>query len=176
MWDLDAIRQRVTMRDVLAWYGIGVDRAGFAVCPFHSDRHPSMKIYPGDRGFYCFVCHEGGDVLRFIRSKEGCSFPEAVSIAARIGGISEAGRTGDAARAELERRKRNDSRKAAERIREELHRQWILAVGRVKFLTELAAGCTVWTETLESILTEREDMRRLAERIEERLQAYERTT
>ena len=44
MYDLDRIRNTVSMRDALAHYGIAVDRAGFAACPFHHDRHPSMKI------------------------------------------------------------------------------------------------------------------------------------
>lgn len=163
------------MRDVLAHYGIAVDRAGFAVCPFHHDRHPSMKIYPGDRGYFCFTCHEGGDALRFIRRMEGCSFPEAVRTAARIGGIDEMDPDGSA-RAEAERRKRDDARKAAERVREELRRQWILAVERARFLTGLAACCTTWTDTLEGILREREDMIRLADRLDERLARYERST
>lgn len=174
MYDLDRIRETVTMRDALAWYGIEADRAGFAPCPFHHDRHPSMKIYPGDRGYYCFVCAEGGDVLRFIRKMEGGSFRDAVRIAAQIGGITEE-RTAESAQADLERRKRADERRAAERIREELRRQWRKAIERARFLTGLAAQCTTWTETLASILTEREDMLRLADRIEERLAEYERT-
>lgn len=173
MYNLDRIRETVSMRDVLDHYGIRVDRGGFAPCPFHHDRHPSMKIYPGDRGFFCFVCHEGGDVLRFIRRMEGGSFGDAVRVAARIGGIEEQRGTFEDARTELLRRERRDRRKVEEHIREELHAQWIKAVDRARMLTDLAAQCTCWTETLASILTEREDMLRLADRIDERLKAYE---
>lgn len=87
MRDLQAIRSAVTMKDALAWYGIDTNRHGYAACPFHDDRHPSMKVYPGDRGFYCFVCHEGGDIFRFIQRMDHCSFGHAVDIAAKIGGI-----------------------------------------------------------------------------------------
>lgn len=31
-------------------------------CPFHDDRHPSMKV---DERFYCFGCQETGDVIDF---------------------------------------------------------------------------------------------------------------
>ena len=34
-----------------------------ACCPFHDDRHPSMKV---DRRFHCFACQGDGDVIDFI--------------------------------------------------------------------------------------------------------------
>lgn len=170
MYDLDRIRETVTMRDVLSHYGIGVDRTGFAVCPFHNDRHPSMKVYPGDRGYFCFVCHEGGDALRFIQKMEGCSFGEALRVAAGIAGI-------DGETTPFERRAESERGKLL-RIQEkrctELHTQWIKAIERARFLTRLAECFTDWTDTLCSILQEREDMERLADRIGERLMEYER--
>ena len=158
------------MRDALAHYGIQVDRAGFAACPFHHDKHPSMKIYPGDRGYYCFVCHEGGDPLRFIQRMEGGGFAEAVKVAAGIAGIDE-GMSAPERRALAEKEKLR--RIHTERCTQ-LHAQWIKAVERARELTGMAALCTTWTETLERILTEREDMLRLADRIDERLKDYER--
>mgnify|MGYP002247835466 CR=1 FL=1 len=32
-------------------------------CPFHDDRHPSMKV---DKGFCCFACGTKGDVITFV--------------------------------------------------------------------------------------------------------------
>ena len=170
MYDLDRIRNTVSMRDALSHYGIAVDRAGFAACPFHHDRHPSMKIYPGDRGYFCFVCHEGGDALRFIQKMEGGTFGEAVKVAAGIAGIEEGMSPADR-RAQADRAK---LRRIHEQRCTELHAQWIKAVDRARFLTSLAECFTDWTETLCSILTEREDMLRLADRIDERLAEYER--
>lgn len=43
-------------------------------CPFHNDRHPSMKV---DKGFYCFGCGEKGDVIHFIEKLYGISPYEA---------------------------------------------------------------------------------------------------
>lgn len=43
-------------------------------CPFHNDKHPSMKV---DKGFYCFGCGEKGDVIHFIEKLYGISPYEA---------------------------------------------------------------------------------------------------
>ena len=171
MYDLGRIRATVSMRDVLGRYGIRVDRGGKAACPFHHDRHPSMKIYPGDRGYYCFVCHEGGDVLRFIQRMENCSFGEAARIAAEMGGIEDGRETAEM----RDRRNRQRERERIEQRCGELRSQWRKAVERAHMLTDLAAQCTTWTETLAGILKEREDMLRLADLIDERLNEYERT-
>lgn len=61
-----SIKSSVTMRDVAARYGLIVNRMHKAVCPFHNDTKPSMHIYDGKRGWYCFVCNEGGDVIDFV--------------------------------------------------------------------------------------------------------------
>lgn len=56
----------VGMRQAAEYYGFPVDRQGRCICPFHRDRHPSMKIYPHNRGYYCFSCGAGGDVITFV--------------------------------------------------------------------------------------------------------------
>lgn len=56
----------VGMRQAAEYYGYSVDRQGRCLCPFHRDRHPSMKIYPHDKGYYCFSCGSGGDVIKFV--------------------------------------------------------------------------------------------------------------
>ena len=66
--DFDGIRAAATMAAVLDFYGIPV-KNGLALCPFHPDRNPSMKVYRD--GFYCFSCGTGGDVVKFVALKEG---------------------------------------------------------------------------------------------------------
>lgn len=63
----EIVLQSVTMRDVCNRYGIRVNSANKAICPFHSDKRPSMHVYDGQRGYYCFVCGAGGDVINFAR-------------------------------------------------------------------------------------------------------------
>ena len=64
--DYAEVKNLVGMRKAAEVYGYPVDRQGRCLCPFHRDRHPSMKIYPHDRGYYCFTCGEGGDVVTFV--------------------------------------------------------------------------------------------------------------
>ena len=40
----EAVKQNVTTRQAAEMYGIRVNRHGMAVCPFHNDRNPSMKV------------------------------------------------------------------------------------------------------------------------------------
>ncbi len=56
------VKSQVTTRQAAERYGIQVNHSGMACCPFHADRHPSMKI---DGRFYCFGCHVTGDVIDF---------------------------------------------------------------------------------------------------------------
>ena len=48
----EAVKQSVTTRQAALVYGISVGRNGMACCPFHDDRHPSMKL--NRDYFYCF--------------------------------------------------------------------------------------------------------------------------
>lgn len=63
--DYEEIKRMVGMRQAAEFYGFPVDRQGRCICPFHRDRHPSLKIYPHNRGYYCFSCGAGGDVITF---------------------------------------------------------------------------------------------------------------
>ena len=49
-----------------------------ARCPFHGDHMPSMQVYDGDRGYWCFVCNDGGDVIDFTRKYFRLSFHDAI--------------------------------------------------------------------------------------------------
>lgn len=73
------IKNAVTMTDLCERYGITINRAGFAVCPFHHEKTPSMKIYGGDKGFYCFGCGKSGDVIAFVQEYFNLSFPESAA-------------------------------------------------------------------------------------------------
>lgn len=72
------IRERLTMREVVEFYGFEVNRGGYINCPFHSENTPSLKIYPGNRGFHCFGCSAHGDVITFVMKYLNLSFAQAV--------------------------------------------------------------------------------------------------
>lgn len=56
----------VTTRQAAEYCGVIPNRRGLCLCPFHSDSHPSLQLYDGRKGFYCFSCHTGGDCIRFV--------------------------------------------------------------------------------------------------------------
>lgn len=68
------MKERVTARQVAERYGLKVCRNGMACCPFHNDKHPSMKI---DRNYYCFACGAKGDAVNYVAVLFGLSQFEA---------------------------------------------------------------------------------------------------
>ena len=70
----EAVKANVTAKQAAESYGIKVGRNGMAVCPFHPDHHPSMKV---DRRFHCFGCQADGDVIDFTARLCGLSNYEA---------------------------------------------------------------------------------------------------
>lgn len=59
----ESVRMGVTAREAAERYGIKVKRNGMACCPFHEDRHPSMKL---DKRFHCFGCQADGDAIDLV--------------------------------------------------------------------------------------------------------------
>jgi DNA primase len=59
-----------------------------ALCPFHKEKSGSFYLYPGTASYYCFGCHEHGDVFTFVMKMETLSFPEAVRAVATKMGIA----------------------------------------------------------------------------------------
>lgn len=68
------VKERVTAKQVAERYGLKVERNGMACCPFHNDKHPSMKI---DQNYYCFACEAKGDAVNYVAVLFGLSQFEA---------------------------------------------------------------------------------------------------
>ncbi|HXS12362.1 MAG TPA: DNA primase, partial [Acidobacteriaceae bacterium] len=57
-----------------------------ALCPFHKEKSGSFYLYPATASYYCFGCHEHGDVFTFVMKMDNTTFPEAVrSVATKMG-------------------------------------------------------------------------------------------
>ena len=81
----EVVKQSVTARGAAELYGIAVGRGGMACCPFHDDRHPSMKV---DTRFHCFGCGADGDVIDFTARLYDLSPKEAAEKLAQDFGLS----------------------------------------------------------------------------------------
>ena len=71
----EAVKSTVTPRMAAEHFGLSVSRNGMACCPFHDDRHPSMKL--NEEYFYCFGCGAKGDVIEFTSKLFGITAMEA---------------------------------------------------------------------------------------------------
>ena len=61
----EEIKQSHSMREIVESYGIKVNRSGMCCCPFHKEKHPSMKVYKDS--CYCFVCNKQWDIFSFVQ-------------------------------------------------------------------------------------------------------------
>ena len=57
-------------------------------CPFHNEKTASFSVSPDKGFFYCFGCHVGGDVFKFISLIENVSYFEAIKLQAEKLGIA----------------------------------------------------------------------------------------
>ena len=82
----EAVRENgITARQAAEHCGIKINRNGMAVCPFHKDRNPSMKI---DSRYYCFGCGEKGDAIDFVARFYGLGKKDAALQIASDFGVS----------------------------------------------------------------------------------------
>jgi len=75
----DTIKNNVSALDVAEALGLDVDRHGRCACPFHNGKDRNLKLFPGNRGYTCFVCHHSGDVISFVREYNGMLFKDAIA-------------------------------------------------------------------------------------------------
>jgi len=84
------VREAADIVDVVSDH-VSLKRRGnrwLGLCPFHQEKTPSFSV-DAERGlYYCFGCHAGGDVIRFVMELENLSFPEAVESLARRFGVT----------------------------------------------------------------------------------------
>lgn len=63
----------------------GADWRG--ACPFHGGTHRNFAVIPRKGMYYCYVCHEAGDVFTWYMKRAGLDYPGAVREVARRVGI-----------------------------------------------------------------------------------------
>jgi DNA primase len=80
---IEEIKSGLNIKDVLANYGITINKNHHINCPFHEDKIPSMKVYEETNTVYCFSgnCSTHGkslDVIEFVMKQETCTKHEAI--------------------------------------------------------------------------------------------------
>ncbi len=77
---VDEVRQAADIVQLIGEY-VDLRRTGSdyrGPCPFHQGKHRNFSVSPKRERYYCFVCHEGGDVFDFARKRLGLDFVGAV--------------------------------------------------------------------------------------------------
>lgn len=87
---IDAIKYRADIVSAANGLGLNLKKQGrlyAAVCPFHDDHDPSLKINPQTGSYNCYVCGAHGDVFDLVMKLRNCDFIEAAKELARQYGV-----------------------------------------------------------------------------------------
>ena len=77
----DEVRSAADIVRIISGY-VSLKKKGdryWGCCPFHNEKTPSFSVKPDDGFFYCFGCHAGGNVFKFISLYENIPYYEAVA-------------------------------------------------------------------------------------------------
>ena len=86
MNQFESVKAAVPLRQAAENYGLELRRNGMTCCPFHEDRHPSLKL--NEDYFFCFGCGASGDVIDFTARLFGLSPKDATEKLAADFGIT----------------------------------------------------------------------------------------
>ena len=76
----DVIRQTASALEVGRSLGLDPGHDGRCRCFFHGGDNRNLKLYGKGGGYYCFVCHASGDVIRLVKEYTNSSFTDAVEL------------------------------------------------------------------------------------------------
>ncbi len=87
--EIQQIKAKLTISEVIKYYGLKADKQNRLKCPFHDDTNPSLQLYYKTQTAFCFStnCTTHGkaiDVIDFILYYEKCSKHEAIKKAVAI--------------------------------------------------------------------------------------------
>lgn len=75
---LNYIIEHIPLAEACEKLGIHIQRRQLlALCPFHHDKHPSLRIYQDH--FHCYACQAHGNIFDLVKEVRGVDFPGALS-------------------------------------------------------------------------------------------------
>lgn len=155
----EEILQTVSLRQVLAEYGVRVNRSGFCQCVKHNEKTASMKIYDKTNTFYCFGCHESGDVFDVVMALDKVDFNEAFK---RLGGTYGRKPTNYALSKYTRQRRTQRTKEKREKLRKDFIRAAVklrlarAAVNRTRPLSDAWCRAVKWYEYCDYLTDEAE--------------------
>ena len=147
---IERVRERSDIYSVVSRYVSLTRRSGkfWGLCPFHNEKTPSFTVDVGKGFFYCFGCHTGGNVFKFLSLIENIGYLEAVKLQAERLGIPLPRRKTSP---EEERRQREEKNllKANEFAQDFFH-ECLIKTARGEVGRKYLAGRGITAETIET--------------------------
>jgi CHC2 zinc finger len=87
---IDEAKRRLPLPALMAKLGLGEHAKKSALCPLHSDEHPSFSVFQGNDGLWHWRCFAGcgdGDEMMFLSKLKGLSLTEAISLYVEMAGF-----------------------------------------------------------------------------------------
>lgn len=116
----DEIKAQISMKEVMSRYGVKINRSGMCCCPFHGEKHPSMKVYSDS--YHCFACGADGDVFTFVMEMDKCDFKTAYLA---LGGTYEKQTGNQRAVAIAKRERAKSERERADKSKKKLRQEMV---------------------------------------------------
>lgn len=76
--DADIIIKEVKIDSLLSKPEYSSRQRNKYLCPLHNEDTPSFTWYKDTNSFYCFGCHEGGNVITLYMKQNKCDFKTAI--------------------------------------------------------------------------------------------------
>lgn len=144
----EEIKAQYSMRDIIEGrYGIKVNRAGMARCPFHQgDNTASLKVYKRD--YHCFGCNANGDIFSFVQEMEHCDFKTAFMM---LGGEYEKPTLSSSLNVYKARRARETKLAKEQRLRQKMSINNLLISVYMRWLNRFEPLSDEWCDTYNAL-------------------------
>ena len=127
---VDEMKDRISMRELLSFYGIEPKRSvNNYLCLFHDDSRPSAGITKDGKKFHCFACGMTASIFDVVCRLKQCNYKTAVKIIDADFNLGLVGQLSHKEKLELARQQKERERLKAER--EELARFELVVLDKI---------------------------------------------